>query len=174
MSLKLSLHIQVVLQLSITGAVPLLPVCALIMCTGTTLPFTFSPLMFASRTIPLLACNINYSKLNRNSSWLTEIGCRTICKLNGMTLLRKFCARCPDDKRYDPLLARVCYIINICLDRKQLPVHSSLSPATFTLPTLKDIYSYSDMAVTGISFTCQCFMKQWHLIFSSCFSCVAY
>lgn len=79
----------------------------------------------------------------------TKIGCRTLCRLNGMTLVSKFCTRCPDDKSYDPLLARVCYIINMCLDRKQLPVQSSLSPATCTLPALKDIYTYSEMDVAG-------------------------
>lgn len=69
-----------------------------------------------------------------------------------MTLLSKFCTRCPDDKSYDPLLARVCYIINMCLDRKQLPVQGALSPATFTLPTLKDTYSDSKTDVAGMSF----------------------
>jgi len=86
----------------------------------------------------------------------TKIGCRTLCRLNGVNLLSKFCTRCPDNKRYDPLLTRVCYIINMCLDRKQLPVQSLLSPATFTLPTPKDIFSYREMAVAGkhvMSFT---------------------
>jgi hypothetical protein len=101
---------------------------------------------------PLLACNINGGKLN-NCYWcLTEIGCRTVCRLNGVNLLRKFCTRCPDNKRYDPLLARVCYIVNMCLDRKQLPVQSLLSPATFTLPTPKNIFSYSEKDVAGMTF----------------------
>ncbi|PNF25505.1 hypothetical protein B7P43_G05201 [Cryptotermes secundus] len=66
-----------------------------------------------------------------------------------MNLLHKFSIHCPEDKSYDSLLARVCYIINICLDRKQLPVQTISSPATFTLPTLKEVYSCSEMAITG-------------------------
>ncbi|XP_021925875.1 cytosolic carboxypeptidase 4-like isoform X3 [Zootermopsis nevadensis] len=79
----------------------------------------------------------------------TKIGRKSVCTHNGLTLLHKFSTHCPEDKSYDSVLARVCYIINICLDRKQLPVQSTSSPAIFTLPTLKEVYRYNEIDITG-------------------------
>jgi hypothetical protein len=77
-----------------------------------------------------------------------------------MNLLHKFSMHCPEDKSYDLLLARVCYIVNICLDRKQLPVQTISSPANFVLPILKEGYCDSEMNITGRSFILYCFIKQ--------------
>jgi hypothetical protein len=112
----------------------------------------FSSLVFTSLPTPLLKYNKNQGKLSHPFYWLTEIGRKNVCTLNGLALLHKFSTHCPEDKSYDPLLGRVCYIINVCLDRKQLPVQSVSSPATFTLPTLKEVYSYNELDITGMSF----------------------
>ena len=150
LGMKLTVHLCVMALLGISGTIPALPLYALIVWTGKTI-FTFH--IFEYFYIdPLLACNITWGKLNIHYYWLTEIGCRTLCRLNGVTLLSKFCTHCPDSRRYDPLLAHVCYIINMCLDWKHLPVQSLLSPATFTLPTPTDIYRCSEMDVAGMSF----------------------
>ncbi|XP_065207414.1 cytosolic carboxypeptidase 1-like isoform X3 [Planococcus citri] len=53
---------------------------------------------------------------------------------NGFTPLYKFCLSCPEDKIYDRLLTKVCAIINVCLQKKELPLCSPMSPAQFPLP----------------------------------------
>lgn len=121
--------------------------------------------MFTSWPTPSLASNINPGKWNHSFYWLTEIGRKNVCTLNGLTLLHKFSTHCPEDKSYDPLLARVCYIINICLDRKQLPIQSTSSPATFTLPTVKEVYSYNETDIRGMSFISQYLVKHGFLTF---------
>ncbi|XP_069685822.1 cytosolic carboxypeptidase 1-like isoform X2 [Periplaneta americana] len=78
-----------------------------------------------------------------------KIGRRSMRALDAVTLLHKFSSRCPEEKSYDHVLSRVCNIINGCLERKQLPVESVLSPATFLLPAVKIEYSSSDSSITG-------------------------
>lgn len=65
---------------------------------------------------------------------LTEQGRSAIRKENGFAPLYKFCLTCPEDKVYDRLLGKVCSIINVCLQKKELPLCSFSSPAHFPLP----------------------------------------
>lgn len=80
---------------------------------------------------------------------MTRIGRRSMLSLDGVSLLHKFSLRCPEEKSFDHLLSKVCNIINGCLERKQLPIDSVMSPATFPLPAVKVEYSSSDISITG-------------------------
>nr|CAD7416010.1 unnamed protein product [Timema cristinae] len=53
---------------------------------------------------------------------------------NGLQLLHKFSSICPEQKGYDSLLSRVCAILNLCAEKRQLPLENQHSPATFALP----------------------------------------
>nr|CAD7446171.1 unnamed protein product [Timema bartmani] len=53
---------------------------------------------------------------------------------NGLQLLHKFSSVCPEQKGYDSLLSKVCAILNLCAEKRQLPLDSQQSPATFALP----------------------------------------
>ncbi|XP_063227292.1 cytosolic carboxypeptidase 1-like isoform X2 [Bacillus rossius redtenbacheri] len=65
---------------------------------------------------------------------LTKAGRKVLRKGSGLLLLHKFSGLCPDDKTYDPLLTRVCAILNLCAEKHQLPVANLQGPASFALP----------------------------------------
>lgn len=64
----------------------------------------------------------------------TKQGRSAIRRENGFAPLYKFCLSCPDDKIYDKLLTKACFIINICLQKKELPLTIVNSPLQFKLP----------------------------------------
>lgn len=72
--------------------------------------------------------------LNLPTYFFVEQGRSAIRRENGFTPLYKFCLSCPEDKVYDRLLTKVCAIINVCLQKKELPLCSPMSPAHFPLP----------------------------------------
>lgn len=72
---------------------------------------------------------------------LSKAGRKTVIANNGLQILYKFCVTCPEEKCYDPLLTRVCNVINLCLAKKNLPVESHSSPAVFRLPYAKEAFS---------------------------------
>lgn len=76
----------------------------------------------------------SYTLLTLQHVCSTRAGRSVLRSCNGLSVLYKFCTWCPDDKVYDPLLTRVCSIISLCIERKELPVESQQSPAQFTLP----------------------------------------
>ncbi|XP_047117831.1 cytosolic carboxypeptidase 1-like isoform X1 [Schistocerca piceifrons] len=69
---------------------------------------------------------------------LSKLGRKTVIGNNGLQIMYKFCITCPEEKCYDPLLTRVCNVINLCLAKKNLPVDSHSSPAVFRLPYAKE------------------------------------
>nr|CAD7599970.1 unnamed protein product [Timema genevievae] len=65
---------------------------------------------------------------------LQESGRKAMRANNGLQLLHKFSSVCPEQKGYDSLLSKVCAILNLCAEKRQLPLDSQHSPATFALP----------------------------------------
>ncbi|XKL64809.1 hypothetical protein PGB90_004895 [Kerria lacca] len=72
-------------------------------------------------------------------------GRSAIRRENGFLPMYKFCLSCPEDKVYDRLLTKVCSIINVCLQKKELPLSFSTSPAHFPLPIDVKTDSYTNI-----------------------------
>ncbi|XP_046403035.1 cytosolic carboxypeptidase 1-like isoform X2 [Ischnura elegans] len=62
-------------------------------------------------------------------------GRRYIKENNGTATLYKFCITVPDEKVNDILLAKVCGVLNCCLENKEFPLENLQSPAVFLVPT---------------------------------------
>ncbi|XP_072161531.1 cytosolic carboxypeptidase 1 isoform X2 [Bemisia tabaci] len=75
---------------------------------------------------------------------LTKTGRNAIRANNGFAVLYKFCVLCPEDKLYDSLLSRVCAVINMCLERRDLPVPSLYGPYRFNLRNVSSSFQKSD------------------------------
>ncbi|XP_046661460.1 uncharacterized protein LOC124354792 isoform X1 [Homalodisca vitripennis] len=76
----------------------------------------------------------NYTLLTLQHVCATKAGRNAIRGCNGHTVLYKFCTWCPDEKVYDGLLTRVCSIVSMCMEKRELPLASLTSPAQFLLP----------------------------------------
>ncbi|RZF35068.1 hypothetical protein LSTR_LSTR009660 [Laodelphax striatellus] len=66
----------------------------------------------------------------------TKIGRTYISTGNGLSYLHKFCTNCPDNVQHDTLMSKACTIISLCLEKKDLPISTPLSPARFPLADL--------------------------------------
>ncbi|XP_054277494.1 cytosolic carboxypeptidase 1-like isoform X1 [Macrosteles quadrilineatus] len=76
----------------------------------------------------------NYTLLTLQHVCTTKAGRNAIRGCNGHSVLYKFCLWCPDEKMYDGLMTRVCSIVSMCMERRELPLASLQSPAQFQLP----------------------------------------
>ncbi|XP_039276084.1 cytosolic carboxypeptidase 1 [Nilaparvata lugens] len=66
----------------------------------------------------------------------TKIGRTYMSTGNGLSYLHKFCTNCPDNAQHDTLMSKACTIISLCLEKKDLPISSAISPARFPLADL--------------------------------------
>ncbi|KAK6643666.1 hypothetical protein RUM43_005176 [Polyplax serrata] len=98
----------------------------------TTMEKVLSNIGFTPSVKLRLTLNI-FSYLSKNKH-----GRKAVRSLSGVAVLYKFCQSCPEDKLYDQILARVCGIVNFCLERKTLPVEETCNPAKFVLPNVSD------------------------------------
>ncbi|XP_044006986.1 cytosolic carboxypeptidase 1-like isoform X3 [Aphidius gifuensis] len=80
----------------------------------------------------------NYSLCTLHHLCSIKSGRRAVKANNGLQLLYRFCVNCPEEKSYDYLISKVCGIINLCLEKKELPV-LELSPAKFIIPNGNNI-----------------------------------
>ncbi|XP_071438628.1 cytosolic carboxypeptidase 1-like isoform X2 [Hetaerina americana] len=75
-------------------------------------------------------------------------GRKYIKENNGMASLYKFCSTSTDEKTNDSLLAKVCGVLNYCLENKDFPLGNLKSPAVFSIPS---VHGSSDLLASSLS-----------------------